>query len=101
MGKFSGKGAVISRKSRFRHEFLEACNRNEGDRAETAVAIATGIAEIIAGKSREFQLEYSLKQEYWLLMRAKSIEDPGNLLRLAVSFENVTTYKQKESALVT
>lgn len=95
----AAKGLLLLENPGLGTNFLEACNRNEGDRAETAVTIATGIAEILAGKSREFQLEYSLKQEYWLLMRAKSIEDPGNLLRLAVSFENVTTYKQKESAL--
>ena len=79
--------------------FLEACNCHEGDFAEITQAIARGIKEIIAGIHRDFQLEYSLKKQNSFLITVKLIEDDLNLRRLAISFENITKYKQTESAL--
>lgn len=93
------KGLLLLENPGLDTNFLEACYRNKGDFSQTTRAIATGIEGIIAGEYPEFQLEYSFREKNLLLVRAKSIEENCHLLRLLISFENITKYRKQESAL--
>ncbi len=79
--------------------FLEVCNRIKGDRTELSRSIAREIQEVITKKKENFQLEYHLQKQNWFLIRGKLLQSENNSVRLVVSVENITKYKEKESIL--
>ena len=81
--------------------YLRACDAATGESAEPAAQVAAGIREVIAGRRREFCLQYPCQHSEglsWFVMRATRFAGPGPI-RVVVAHENVTELKRAEEAL--
>ncbi len=81
--------------------YLDICDRTEGEESEVARKVAAGIRSVLSGETREFALDYpchSPTEEHWYYLRALRISgaDP---VRVVVSHEEITALKQAERAL--
>ena len=81
--------------------YLEVCDRSEGECAEEAPAVASGIRAVLAGEQEEFNLEYpchSPREQRWFIVRVTRFGE-GDARRVVVAHENITARKQGEVRL--
>jgi hypothetical protein len=82
--------------------YLQVCDKAEGDGAEDAHVVAKGIRSVIRGEVEEFLHDYpchSPGEQHWFYMRAIRIEG-GDPVRVVVSHEEITLLKLTEEALM-
>ena len=81
--------------------YLDICDRTEGEESEVARKVAAGIRSVLNGETREFVLDYpchSPTEEHWYYLRALRISGDDQI-RVVVSHEEITALKQAERAL--
>jgi PAS domain S-box-containing protein len=77
-------------------DYLEVCDRAAGEGAENAHAIATGIRDVLAGKRRDFIMEYSFQsrgEQSWYICRVVPFISRGEM-GVVVTHDNVTLVHQ-------
>lgn len=82
--------------------YLQVCDRVQGDDATTASSVAKGIRELVAGYRDEFHLDYpchSPAGRRWFQVRATRLEN-GNSGRVAVVHENISEVKKAQEEIV-
>src|SRR5205085_11891524 len=75
--------------------YLLVCDRATGDGAEEASLVAGGIRDVIAGRRRDFYLEYpchSPTEPRWFSVRISRFEIDG-AVRTVVTHDNITQRK--------
>jgi PAS domain S-box-containing protein len=99
---FAGSNALDSSRSGVGQNYLEICERAEGECAEEAHAAAAGIRAILNGESTgEFLVEYpchSPTEQRWYLLRVTPLVKEG-CGGAVVSHINITERKLAEAAL--
>ena len=81
--------------------YLEICDRTEGEETDVARKVAAGIRSVLRGEIREFVLDYpchSPTEEHWYYLRALRMSGDGPV-RVVVSHEEITALKKAERAL--
>jgi DNA-binding CsgD family transcriptional regulator len=81
--------------------YLEICDRADGDDAGESFLVAAGIRDVIEGRSEEFVMDYpchSPDKKRWFYMRVTRAAGPGPL-RIVVSHEDITALKLAEERL--
>ena len=81
--------------------YLEICDKAQGESADKAKEVAKGIRSVINGDIEEFVIDYpchSPEQKRWFYMRATRAVGSGPL-RVVISHENITALKIAESRL--
>ena len=81
--------------------YLEICDKAQGESADKAKEVAKGIRSVINGDIEEFVIDYpchSPDQKRWFYMRATRAVGSGPL-RVVISHENITALKIAESRL--
>lgn len=83
--------------------YLEACDRAEGEGAEDAHAAAAGIRSVLAGESERFFLEYPCNSPdgpRWFVMSVLRADPDGEEnARLVVAHQDITEQKLAEAHL--
>lgn len=82
--------------------YFAVCDATQGDDADIACQIVTGIQEVVSGKLEEFLFDYpchSVNSRHWYYMRAirMSEQEP---VRVVISHEDITALKLAEEALL-
>lgn len=80
------------------YNYLSVCDLAKGEEISIARAVATGIRMVIAGRQRQFYLEYPcmLKdRRLWFTIRVTRFSN-GDLTRVVVSHEDITNRKHAE-----
>lgn len=81
--------------------YLDLCDGVQGKSAKGARAAAEGIRNVIAGKEKEFIIDYPMQyknHQHWYYMRVTRL--PGSSpIRVVVSHEDITDLKLAEEAL--
>ncbi len=81
--------------------YLQACDQAQGEGAADAVAMATGIREVIDGRQNIFAMEYpcgSATEARWFLARASRFAGSGPV-RVVVAHEDITERKHAEQRI--
>jgi DNA-binding CsgD family transcriptional regulator len=81
--------------------YLDICDATKGEDEDNAKQVAKGIRGVIAGKIREFLLDYPCHSEdgqHWYYMRVIRMSDQKPI-RVVVSHEEITELKLTEEAL--
>ncbi len=80
------------------YNYLAVCDAVEGDDAQISHTAATGIRTVIAGRQRQFYLEYPCASEdrrRWFALRVTRF-GIGELSRVVVAHEDITNRKHAE-----
>ncbi len=78
--------------------YLEVCRKATGPGAEQAASLLDGMAEILAGRSRSFTLEYACHspgEERWSETRASAFEDDDHF-HVVMSHTDITARRRAE-----
>jgi len=81
--------------------YLDICDRASQETAGDASFVASGIRDVINGKTEEFVMDYpchSPDEKRWFYMRVTRAAGPGPL-RIVVSHENITALKLAEARI--
>jgi PAS domain S-box-containing protein len=81
--------------------YLQLCDASTGRFSEEAALVAAGIRAVMAGRQKEFHLEYpchSAREQRWFVVRVTQFGGEGPV-RVVVAHENVTERKLAEDAL--
>jgi PAS domain S-box-containing protein len=95
---FASKNGLSSEQAGMGINYLATCAPDAGPVPESAGKIAHGIREVIAGRKREFSMEYdchSPKEKRWFLCRVTRFAGIGPT-RVVVAHENITHMKELE-----
>jgi PAS domain S-box-containing protein len=98
---FAGSNGLQSSASGLGQNYLEICERAQGDCAEEAIRAAAGIREVLAGAAGEFSLEYPChsptEQRWFRLMVAPLDKDRPE--GAAIMHINITERKRVQEAV--
>ncbi len=81
--------------------YLHLCESSSGSFSEEAALVAAGIRAVMAGRQKEFHLEYpchNAQEQRWFVVRVTQFGGEGRV-RVVVAHENVTERKLAEDAL--
>lgn len=99
---FAGRNGLQGEPSGVGTNYLEVCDRVEGDDRETARAAAAGVRSVVAGELTEFVMDYachSADERRWFNLRATRMICEGPA-RAVLSHENIANVKLAEQVLV-
>ena len=95
---FASQNSLPAARSGEGVNYLDASIRAAGQSVEESAQMAQGIREVIAGRKKEFTLEYacpSSTEQRWILCRATRFPGDG-AVRVVVAHEDITQIKQLE-----
>lgn len=81
--------------------YLEVCERAQGDHSSQAREVAQGIRDVLAGRQASFAIEYpchSPSERYWFQLTVTPLGDAG-VGGVVVVHRNITESRRAESAL--
>lgn len=93
--RFARKNRIQMRPDTLDVNYLAICDRSSQDTDGDASFVASGIRDVISGKSEEFVMDYpchSPNEKRWFYMRVTRTTGPGPI-RIVVSHENITALK--------
>jgi len=99
--RFAGDNNFIGELCGVGTNYLEVCNKGEGDFGDDAHAVADGIREILDGRRDAYYLEYpchSPVDERWFGVRVTRFVGEGPV-RAVIAHENISERKRVEHAL--
>jgi PAS domain-containing protein len=99
--EFARQNRIQMRPDTLDVNYLEICDRSSQETDGNSSMVASGIRDVISGKSSEFVMDYpchSPDEKRWFYMRVTKATGPGPI-RIVVSHENITAFKLAEERL--
>ena len=99
--EFARQNRIQMRPDTLHVNYLEICDHSSVETDGNSSMVASGIRDVISGKSEEFIMDYpchSPEEKRWFYMRVTRATGPGPI-RVVVSHENITALKLAEERL--
>ena len=99
--EFARQNRIQMRPDTLDVNYLEICDHSSEETDGNSSMVASGIRDVISGKSEEFIMDYpchSPEEKRWFYMRVTRATGPGPI-RVVVSHENITALKLAEERL--